>query len=145
MPSAGDYQFFQRHYTSKNIDRTILAAHTSTDHANVINPKTASHQIWIQKVVVAITTHADQDIAFQDGAGTPVLIARWFDEATAGTARPNDLPTIVFDFGPQGTPLTIGEELDIILSAAGIAARVHIEPYEKLGAAIAYDSGAANQ
>lgn len=142
---AGDYAFYRRQYTDKTTDRTVLAAHTSADHADVIAPKSANHRVFIQKISVAITTHADQDILFQDDAATPVTVARWFDEATAGTTRPNDIPAVVFDFGPKGLPLTLGKNLDIIFSAAGIAGRVHIEAYEKLDGVIAYDSGASLQ
>ena len=122
--SAGDYLHHQFQNTRKIVDRTVLAAHTSTDHADVITPRDANHTIYIQKITVSITTHAAQTISFQDGAGTPVVIAAHTD-AAAG------LSVIEWDFGPTGTPLTAGEELDIILSAAGIAARVHIEAYER--------------
>ena len=131
--SHGDYNFYQRRYASKNVDRTILAAHTSANHADVITPKSANHQIYIQKIALSITTHAAQTISFQDGAGTPVVLAAHLDSATG-------LSTVLWDFGPEGTPLTVGEELDIILSAAGIAARVHIEAYEKLVGPVAMAS-----
>lgn len=122
--SAGDYLHHQFQNTRKIVDRTVLAAHTSTDHADVITPRDANHTIYIQKITVSITTHAAQTITFRDGAGTPVVIAAHTDAATG-------LSVVEWDFGPTGTPLTAGEELDIILSAAGIAARVHIEAYER--------------
>ena len=135
---AGDYLFYKRHYTDKSHDRQIVAADTSTQHADVISPKSASHRIYIQKIILSITTHAAQTITFRDGAGTPLVIAAHTDSATG-------LSVVEWDFGPKGTPLTIGEELDIILSAAGIAATVHIEAYEKLDATISYLAGASLQ
>lgn len=143
--SQADYGYFKRVYSNKSIDRTILATDTSANHADVINPKNANHTVFIQKIVLSITTHAAQTITFRDGAGTPVNIAAHTD-AAAGQA------VVEWDFGPEGTPLTQGEELDIILSAAGIAARVHIEAYEKLTAVTAafassapFTSQSANQ
>jgi hypothetical protein len=121
----GDYTAYKRFYTNKSIDRTIVAADTSAAHADVISPRNSLHTIYIQKIILSITTHAAQTITFRDGAGTPVVIAAHTDAATG-------LSVVEWDFGPEGTPLTQGEELDIILSAAGIAARVHIEAYEKL-------------
>jgi hypothetical protein len=51
----------------------------------------------------------------------------------------------VFDFGAKGYPLTIGEEVDLILSAAGLAGVVVVEAYEKLDATVSYLAGAASQ
>lgn len=121
----GDYTAYKRHYTNKSIDRTILATDTSAAHADVIAPRNSLHTIYIQKITLSISTHAAQTITFQDGQATPKVIAALTD-AAAGKA------VETWDFGPEGTPLSEGEELDIILSAAGIAARVHIEAYEKL-------------
>jgi len=139
---AGDYLFYKRQYSDKTIDRTVVAADTSAEHADVITPKSANHRIYIQKITVAFHTHADQTITFQDGAGTPVKVAVITDEATVVPTVPS---TVQYDFGPKGFPLTLGEELDIVFSAAGIAAAIHIEAYEKLDAVISYLAGASLQ
>jgi hypothetical protein len=58
----------------------------------------------------------------------------------AHTDAATGLSVVTWDFGPHGTPLTKGEELDIIFSAAGIAGRIHIEAYEKLVGPVAMGS-----
>lgn len=137
-----DYQRHRSLHSNKSTVRTVLAADDSTDHADVITPKSANHQIYIQKIHVLISTHADQSVTFQDDASTPVVLASFLDEATVVPTVPSSW---TFDFGPAGKPLTIAENLDIIFSAAGIAGTITIEAYEKLGQVIAYDSGASLQ
>lgn len=128
--AGGDYLHWQFQYTRKNYDQSVVAADTSTNTANIIVPKSAKHRIYIQKITVSITTYAAVTWTFQDGAGTPVPIA-FMSIPAAAPALPSETQ-YVFDYGPTGTPLTIGEELDVILSAAGAAGRIHIEAYEKL-------------
>jgi len=88
----------------------------------------ANQTIYIQRIELAIVTHAAQTITFQDNAGTPVKIAAHTD-ASAAAGVPSQ---VLWDFGPDGTPLTVGKQLDIATSGAGIAARVHVEGYRKL-------------
>jgi hypothetical protein len=133
--AAGDYLHWQFQFTRKNVDRSILAADTSAAHADIIVPKTANHRIYIQKITFSPTTYAAQTITFRDGAGAPVPIGFMSVPATAPTTGGDC--QYVLDYGPTGTPLTVGEELDVILSAAGIAGRLHIEAYEKLELPIA--------
>jgi len=92
----------------------------------------ANHQIMIQKIVWSIVTHAAQVITFLDDASTPVKIAAHTD-AAAGAGI---LSVVTWDFGPHGTALTLGKNLDITLSGAGCEGRVHIEGYQRLGAVI---------
>ena len=141
--SAGDYLHWQFQHTRKNYDQSVVAADTSTQTANIINPKSAKHRIYIQKITVSITTYAAVTWTFQDGAGTPVPIAHMSIPAAA-SALPSETQ-FVFDYGPTGTPLTIGEELDVILSAAGAAGRIHIEAYEKLEATLTAEAGSSLQ
>jgi len=89
----------------------------------------ANQTIYIQRIEVAIITPAAQSLIFQDNAGTPVIIAK--------TAVSAPIGPILFDFGPDGTPLTVGKQLDIATSGAGVAARVHVEGYRKLTAVAA--------
>jgi hypothetical protein len=136
------YQHYRNTYSDKTTQRQIVAADTSTEHANIINPKSANHRIYIQRVLISLTTHADQSITIRDGAGTPVPVAVLLDEATVVPTVPSSW---TFDFGPKGFAVTIGEEIDLILSAAGLAGVVVIEAYEKLDATTSYLAGAASQ
>lgn len=124
--SFGDYIQIQRENTPKRADLDILVG-TQT-YNNVLTPKTANYQLFIQRIVLSITTHFDATVTFDDdGAGPP--IAAFTDEATVIPTVPSSW---VWDFGPYGRPLTAGANLDVGQSAAGIVAVVHIEGYEKL-------------
>jgi len=136
--AAGDYKNYKDLYTDKTVDLEVLVATAAL--ANVITPKSASHQIWIQKITLSITTHFATTFTVDDD-GSGAVIAQHTD-AAAGAGI---LSVIVWDFGPKGTPVTVGANVDIAIGAAGLVARVHIEAYERLGAVIAYNSGAANQ
>lgn len=133
MATAGDYVSYKFFNRNKTTYRNVLAADTSTQHADVIVPKSAQHTIWIQRITFAPTTYAAQTLTFQDGANTPVPIGLMSIPASAPTTG---ICQYELDYGPQGTPLTIGEELDIIFSAAGPAGRIVIEAYE-VGPAVA--------
>lgn len=128
---AGDYNKYQMCYSSRNANASVLAADTAT--VEIIDvTKSVNHRLYIQKITVSVTTDAAQSLTFQDEAGTPVLDAK--TKASPG------LGPIVFDFGPQGYPLTLGKGLDMVISGAGLAATVHIEAYEKLEGAVAMAS-----
>jgi hypothetical protein len=103
-------------------DGSVLAADSATI-TDAIAVKDAYHQIFITKITVSVTTDAAQSLTFQDDAGTPIVIAK--TKATPG------LGPIVFEFGDLGTPLTVGKNLDITISGAGLAARVHVEGYQR--------------
>jgi hypothetical protein len=79
------------------------------------------------------TTGVAQTITFQDDAGTPVPIAKTVASPTQGESY-------IFDFGPEGIPLTAGKNLDMVLSAAGLAGSIHIEGYQKLSSVVAATS-----
>jgi hypothetical protein len=134
---AGDYTDFQKLYTSKTTDLTVLAA--TTTQADFILPKSANHALYIQKIVVSINVYAAQTMTFTDSAGTPVLLALISVPAAAVALR-SESGDITYDFGPTGTKLTTGEGLTLTLSAAGIGARVHVEAYERLVGPVAQAS-----
>ena len=141
MPGAGDYLFYQRHYSAKVKDQDIVVG--TQNYADVLTPKSSAHALYIQKITLSITTHFDATMTFDDdGSGPP--IAAYTDEATAATTGQGHVP-VVFDFGPKGRKMTTGGNFDITQSGAGIVGVVHIEAYEKLETVIAYDSGASLQ
>jgi hypothetical protein len=124
----GDYTFFQKTFTSKNANIDLAAG--DGGKADIVAPRNANWQIFVQKISYNPVTAAAQVVTFQDDAGTPVKICT----VPASQATP-----IVFDFGPTGVPLTVGKNLDIS-NVAGPAAKIHIEAYEKLGAVVAAES-----
>lgn len=128
--TAADYRCF---YKDKSTTLQMLAA--TDDQASFIAPKTANHQLFIQKITVAVTTYSAKTWTFEDTANTPVPVWHISIPAAAPTAGGDAVFTI--DFGAAGVPLTVGKGLTLNVSAAGAAAMVRVEAYETLGAAVA--------
>lgn len=125
----GDYTQYRKWNTSKCLDRQILAADDTTALNNILTPKSANHQLFIQKLVFYETTESNgKSLTFQDDASTAVVLGKYFS-VTAAAGIPKSLE---LDFGPAGYALTAGKNLDVVVSAAGIAGALHIEAYEKI-------------
>lgn len=124
--SGGDYSHFKHLFRNKTRSRHVLATDTSTELADFITPKSALHTIYVQRITLHPTTYAAQTLRAVDGNSIPI------SHFSVPAAAPTTLGPAYYeaDFGPEGTPLTIGEELDIVLSAAGIAGRLVVEAYE---------------
>lgn len=82
----------------------------------VIVPKTANHQIWIQRVTSGCVDTTDIVVEDDNNGGSEIVIAN----VAGGT---------MLDFGPKGTPLTVGSSVNVTGTLDG---RVHIEAYEIL-------------
>lgn len=117
---GGDY--FAKQYFYKAVKADVDVATADTSKTAIIAPFNSSYTIYVQRIVISVITDAAQSLIFQDNAGSPVIIAK--TKASPG------LGPIIIDFGPQGTPLTAGKQLDIATSGAGLAARVHVEGYQ---------------
>ena len=101
------------------VNLAVLAATTATA-TSLITARTG-FTVYIQKIVISVTTTAAQTTILADSAGTPVVIA--------GLAASPALGPYTWDFGPEGTPLTESTGLTYTLSAAGLAYRLHIQAY----------------
>lgn len=79
--------------------------------------KNANHQIFVQKITLAITTHANSKVALtvQSSNGTPKVIFSRTD--LTGAAGVPD--TITVDFGPRGVPIAVGENVNWLWSTGG--------------------------
>ena len=126
MASAGDYLWYRKIHRDVSTELTFTA---STGDTTLITATSASHTIFVQRIVVWITTDAAQSLSFEDTAGTPVQIAEV-------TASPGDSTRWDFDYGEEGTPLTEGTNLNMNVSAAGLAGRVKVYAYQRLTAAL---------
>ena len=131
--TAADYRSF---YKNRSTTLQVLAA--TDDQAEFIAPKSANHQIFVQKITVGITTYSAKTWTFEDGAGTPVPIWHISIPAAAGTTAGD--ATYEIDFGAEGVGLTIGEGLSLNVSAAGAAGMIKVEAYEKLANVVAVAS-----
>lgn len=119
MDDYGQYRtFFQDVSTSV----TIAAA---TGDTTLISVRNAAHQIFVQRIIAFITTDAAQSWSFEDDAGAPVQIAEI-------PASPGDSTRWDFDFGPEGAPLTAGKDLELNMSAAGLAGHIEVYAYQRL-------------
>lgn len=126
--STDGYRKFHRDET-KGI--TFLATDDfATTGANFITVRNANYQIFVQKIMVNVSTVAAQTLTFADDASTPVVIT----VLPASAARGNQ---VILDGGAEGVPLTLGKNLDITASAAGVAGSLVVECYQKLGAVVA--------
>jgi hypothetical protein len=125
MPAGGDYKFYQNHYSDKTTDGALTSGGTVT-----VAPKSANHQLFVQKILVNINTHANaKTITVGDGTLTIATI----NDLTAAAGVPD---SVLFDFGPKGRAMTLGATVTVTSQASGPVADVHIECYEKLGATI---------
>lgn len=95
----------------------VVAAGTGADAA--VAAKTG-HKIYIQRIVIAITTVAAQVIIVRDNAGTPLVAASLAASAAMGP--------YTFEFGDEGLPMTEGKQLDIV-NVAGPAYSYVIEGF----------------
>lgn len=85
----------------------------------------AGHTIYIQRIVVHVTTAAAKYFQFQDNAAAPVVIAKLPASAAVGDAH------VLID-SEEGVPLTEGKDLDLVTDGAGVAGTLIVEGYRKL-------------
>ncbi len=111
---------------------------TGDTTVNAFLAKRANQTIWVQKIVVYITTDSAQSLTFQDDAGTPLVIA--VVPTSPGVDTRWD-----FDFGDRGVPLGENQDLDISISGAGLAANVQVEAYQVHSSTVDSTAGASVQ
>lgn len=127
----GDYLQYQRENHALSAYANITATEQTATAALTV--KSANHQIWVQRITLSITTHANAKVALtvQSSNGTPKVIASRTD-LTAAAGVPD---VIVWDFGPKGVPIAVGESVNWLWSTGGsgpVGVAV-IEGYQKLG------------
>lgn len=118
----GDYSRKLERYTNVSTSYTILAGTDYTTATSKITGE-AGWTIYIQRILVAVTTDNAATQTFQDSAGTPVLVA--------GTKASPGIGPILFDFGPEGFALTEGKDFQHKMSGAGLAASVTVTAYKR--------------
>ena len=128
--TAADYRSF---YQDKSTTIQLVAA--TDDQASFIAAKSANHRLYVQRIVVTVTTYSAKTWTFQDTAGTPVPIWHISIPASAPTTG-GETAEYVVDFGAEGVALTLGKDLSLDVSAAGAAGIVRVEAYQKLGATV---------
>ena len=116
-------QNLRTQYQGFAVDQTVVAGTDPTSAgASLVAAKT-NCTVYVTHISVSTTTDNAATLTFQDTADTPVLIAK--TKASPGLIQQ------VWEFGDDGTAITANKALSVVGSAAGLAARVHIEGYYK--------------
>ena len=134
----GDYLQLQRENQGFAADLALDGSAVAATHVKTVR---ANHTIFVQRIVLSITTHANGKVfTVQDDNTSPKIIANRVD-LTAAAGVPD---CIVWDFGPIGIALTAGKNLDYVAGTggSGLVGVVHIEGYQKLTSTI--NTGTAN-
>ena len=127
----------QRRRVYKDVSRSIVMVAADGDQ-DAFLAKRANHRIWIQRIIGYVTTDAAQSIAFQDDAGTPLVVATI-------TTSPGDETRWDFDYGDVGFPLGENQDLDINVSAAGLAGNITVIAYQAPSAVYSTSAAASGQ
>lgn len=107
---------------NQNVSGNLHTTAATTTSTLASNPDLLQ-QIFLQKLHIEITTGAAQTWTFRDTAGTPVELVPAISVAA--------ISHFDFDFGPFGVPLTLGTDLQLLISAAGAVGWVSWEAYKK--------------
>lgn len=118
----------RRNMAGRNADFDLVAGNAGPIN-DLLTPSAATKTLYIVRIVVAVITYSAKTITFLDDASSAKTIGFLSIPAASGTT-PNE-NTYMISFGEKGTPLTLGKNLDVNLSGAGVAARIHVEAYEK--------------
>jgi len=138
---AGDYSKYRRHYEDLSFDYDLATA--TGGPVTLLTARNAKYQIYIQKISIDVGTYSAKVLTFADSAGTPVEIA---SSSIPGTEPTNaGAQNYEHDFGSEGTALTVGKNLVLTLSGAGVAARIHVACFQRLASTGFIGDTAANQ
>lgn len=101
-----------------------LAIATTDSGTKTLATAKAGYTIYVQRLRVDIVTDAAQHLTFEDSNGTPVVLKVTDNSPGANTEY-------IWDFGPDGWPLTQAKNFVVAISAAGLGAEILFEAYQK--------------
>ena len=116
---AGDYS--RRRITYQDVSSSTSVVVGTADYT-LITGKT-NYTIYVQRIIMWVTTSAAQNMSFEDST-TGLRIGNI-------PSAPGDSTRWDFDFGPEGRPLTVSENLVLNASAAGNVGHVEVLAYLK--------------
>lgn len=128
MP-GGDYT---RRRTIFQDVSTTLTFSASTDDSTLVTGR-SGHTIYVQRIIVWVTTSTSATETFQDHTTAKQIAVI--------PANPGANTRWDFDFGPEGVPLTTGENLLWNVSATGHAGHLEVLAYMKPDAVQTVGSG----
>lgn len=117
---GGDYTRKRRLYCDVSRSFTFTAA---TDDTTLITARNALETIFIQRIIVFITTSTAATETFQDHITGKVI--------GVIPTNPGANSRWDFDWGPEGMPLTVGENFLWNVSVVGHAGSMVIEAFSK--------------
>lgn len=112
----------------RDISGSLTMAASDGDQTLVTNSRTG-FTLYIQRIIVYITTDAAQSWVFEDSNSSPKKIAEV-------TTSPGDETRWDFDFGTEGVPLTESKNFVLNASAAGLAGHIEWQGYLKQTSAV---------
>jgi hypothetical protein len=111
----------------KDISESLTIA-AGTGDTTLVTARNSSSTIYVQQVIMYITTDAAQNASFEDSTG--VIVCKVSTSPGVDTRW-------AFDFGSRGRPLTQGANFVLNVSAAGLAGHIEWYGYSKLSSAVA--------
>ncbi len=117
---------------NQDISGSLIVAATDDDQT-LVTVRNANSTIYIQHIIVYITTNAAQSWSFEDSNSSARKIAKV-------TTSPGVDTRWDFWLGDAGIPLTEGKNFLLNMSAAGLAGNVEWEGYSRLTSPMAIGS-----
>lgn len=136
---AGDYTKLQRHYQSLTTDFALTALTPSP--TTVLTVRNSAYAIYIQKAELVVTTFVASVISLV-GATSAKVYARFDIPATAPA---NGTEYYSVDYGPVGTQVNVGENVQLSFTQAGVVAILHLETYQRYFTSGALNAQSGNQ
>jgi hypothetical protein len=121
---AGDYGRFQPIYGLSIVDLDLPTAQTA-----VVTAKGPARKVTVQRITYVPSTYAQATISFVDSL-TGVVVGS-FDVPATKPQTGDGTDMLYLDWGPTGTQLSAGANLNLGVTANGAAGRLHIESYQK--------------
>lgn len=117
---AGGGERYRRYFQ----DISTLRRWGATDGSvtPLIAPK-PKHIVFLQDVLLFVSTDAAQSITLRDTSGAPATVLLVPNSPGIGQKS--------YSFGDEGIALPVGEGLDVVLSAAGLAFVLQIVGYRR--------------
>lgn len=118
---------YRKHY--QDISGQLVFT-TATDDTTLVTARNANSTIYIQRIVVYITTDAAQSIVFEDSNSSPRKV---FEVSTS----PGDETRWEYYSSDEGFALTEGKNFVMNVSATGLAGHVVWEGYTRITSPVA--------
>ena len=118
--SARDAGWYRKIY--QDISGSLVFINT-TDDTTLVTVRDSRHALYIQEIIVYITTDAAQSLIFEDSNDYEIFQV---------TTSPGDSTVWRFNGGDEGVKLGTGYNFRVDMSAVGLAGTIRWYGYQKL-------------